>query len=122
VPQQRPLLSQNPGRSRCGRPEPVTVCQHRPASPVQAGSPVTWAQQPEHLGVARRAVAPAVAVTLDPLRLVLRVGVRDEKPVRAGLVARDDISRAGHGQADQVGAAGRVAGGGQGVHDAERAV
>jgi hypothetical protein len=53
---------------------------------------------------------------------VLRVGVRDEKPVRAGLVTRDDVRRTRQGQVDQVGAAGRVAGGGQGVDDAERAV
>ena len=41
VPQHRPLLSQNPGRSRAGRPECVTVCQHRSPSASQVGSPVT---------------------------------------------------------------------------------
>lgn len=29
MPQQRPLLSQEPGRTRRGRPDPVTVTQQR---------------------------------------------------------------------------------------------
>ncbi len=43
-------------------------------------------QQAEYLGVTSRAVAPAVAVTLDALVLLLGVGVRHEKALRARFV------------------------------------
>lgn len=48
VPQQRPLLSQKPGRSRRGRPEWVTACQQRSARPDQLGrwSPIPAAGTP----------------------------------------------------------------------------
>jgi hypothetical protein len=40
VPQQRPLLSQKPGRIRRGSPEVVTVCQQRSSKLVHVASPV----------------------------------------------------------------------------------
>ena len=51
-------------------------------------------QQAECLGVASRAVAPAVAVAFDQFWPVLRVGVRDEEVVRAPASLREMTSAA----------------------------
>ena len=115
VPQQRPLLSQKPGpqplrQAGAGDGVPAAVGQRRPGRVAEHRT-----EQPEDLGVAGRAVAPAVAVALDAVRLVLRVGVRDQEARRAGLVAGHHVRGAGRRELDQVGAARRPADGGQRV-------
>ena len=71
-------------------PEPGTdaarqaaVGHGMPASAGECGPggvPGDRAEQPENLGVARRAVAPAVAVALDQVGPMLRVRMRTTKP------------------------------------------
>ena len=100
-----------------GHRVPAAVRQNRPCR--VAGH---LAEQPEHLGVAGRPVAPAVAVALDQLRPVLRVGVRDQEAIRARLVAAHHIRGAGQRKLGQVGPAGRVTHGGQRQDNAQGAV
>lgn len=48
--------------------------------------------------------------------------MRNQETLRAGLVTRDDVSRSGQGQLNQVGASGQVTNRGEGVDNAERAM
>jgi hypothetical protein len=64
-------------------------------------------EQPEDLSIARWAVAPAVAASVDQLGPVLRVGVWDDEARGSRLVPGHDVSGARLGQLDQVVAAGQ---------------
>ena len=66
------------------------------------GVPGDRAEQPENLGVARRAVAPSVAVALDQVGPVLRIGMRDDEVLGSCLVARDDIGGPLQGKLDKI--------------------
>ena len=101
VPQHRPLLSQKPGRSRSGSPDPEPCASSGPGA-ATSGVGRQLVQQAEDLRVAGRPVAPAVAVALDPVGLLLRVGVRDQEPRLPGLVARDHVGDAGQREVHQV--------------------
>ncbi len=114
VPESRP----QPGRqARVRHGVPAPLGQGRPGR--VAGD---LREPAERLGIPGRAVAPAVAVTLDQFRLELGIGVRDEEALWPGLVPRDDVGRAGQGQGHQVGPAGRLTGGSERADDAEGAV
>ncbi len=67
-------------------PAIAAACALRTARPVRE-----LREEPEDLGVARRAVAPAVGVPLEAEGDLLRVGVRDQEAVRPGLVAGDHV-------------------------------
>ena len=79
-------------------------------------------EEPEHLGVARRSVTPAVGVPLEPEGDLLRVGVRHQEAVRSGLVAGHHIGHPGQRGVDQVASADRRSDGRERVRDAQRAV
>lgn len=75
-------------------------------------------EQPKDLCIACEAVTPAVAVALDQLGFVLRVGMRDKKARRSRLVTGHHVGGARQSQLDQVVAACSGAHGRECVRDA----
>jgi hypothetical protein len=79
-------------------------------------------EKAEDLGVASRAVAPAIAVALDELGPAGWIGARDEEAVRAGLVPAHYVRRPGQRHLDHVLLADCLAYRSQCVHDPESAM
>jgi hypothetical protein len=101
-------------QARCGDGAPAPVGESAPGL-----LPGDLAEQPEHLGVTCRPVAPAEAVALDELRTVGRVGVGHQEAVGAGLVTTDDVVGSLDRELHQIGLSRGAPDGGQGVDDAE---
>lgn len=96
---------------------PAAICEILPGRSFRHR-----AEQPKHLGVASWPVTPPEAITLDQVRLVLGIGVRDQEARRAALVPAHDIRCSGERQFCQLGKARCVTHGGEGVNDTQGAV